>query len=152
MQAFHRHAACAALAGLPLLLAGAPLPAPDLVPVAETEDGFVFWLRKDSLLAHPLGHAATITARGTTPRLLRRSDPASPAFIAIESHWVADCAHGTFAIVRDRFFDASHATVAEFEGDAREQERPVRGSVSHMILHGICRQVHEGASRGQPPR
>lgn len=147
MDAFHRNAAVATVTALYLVVAGATLPAQELLLVAETDDGFVFWLRKTSVVEHPLGHAATITARGTTPRPLHRSDPAGPAFIAIESHWVVDCVHGTFAIVRDSFYDASGAKVAQYDGDARDQERPVRGSVSHVVLGGICRRLHESATR-----
>lgn len=147
MGALHLAVAAGLAAGLHAVAGATSLPAPELLPVAETEDGFVFLLRKDSLREHPLGHAAVITARGAAPRRLRRQDPGSPEFVGIDSHWVVDCAHGTFAIVRDRFYDASHRPVAEFIGSPGDQEQPVRGSVSDQVLRGICRHVDESSRR-----
>lgn len=133
---------CRAAAGAVLLAAAGLSGKSELLPVAETDDGFVFSLRTGSIKAHALGHSAQIRAKGPTARRLTRSDPASPEFQAMESTWVVACDKGTFAIVEDRFYGANGDTVAVLKGAAEDQDPPVTGSVSHMVLLGLCGYIH----------
>jgi hypothetical protein len=129
---------CRGVAASVLLAAAGVSGMGELLPVAETEDGFVFSLRTGSIKTHALGYSAQIRAKGPTARRLTRSDPASPEFQAMESTWVVACDKGTFAIVEDRFYGADGETVAVLKGDAADQDPPVTGSVSHMVLIGLC--------------
>jgi hypothetical protein len=126
---------CRAAAGAVLLAAAGLSGKSELLPVAETDDGFVFSLRTGSI-------SAQIRAKGPTARRLTRSDPASPEFQAMESTWVVACDRGTFAIVEDRFYGANGDTVAVLKGAAEDQDPPVTGSVSHMVLLGLCGYIH----------
>jgi hypothetical protein len=129
---------CRAAAGAVLLAAAGQSGLGELLPVAETEDGFVFSVRTSSVKVHALGHTAQIRAKGPTARRLARGDPSSPEFQAMESIWVVACDRGTFSIVEDRFYGASGDTVALLKGKAEDQDPPVAGSVSHMVLLGLC--------------
>ena len=139
---------CRAATGGVLLAAASLSGMGDLLPVAETEDGFVFSVRRSSVKAHALGHTAQIRAKGAAARRLTRSDPASPEFQAMESVWVVACDKGTFAIVEDRFYGANGDTVAVMKGDAADQDPPVTGSVSQMVLLGLCGYIRD---RGKSP-
>ena len=127
------------LAGL--VMAFAPVHQSDLVPVAETADGFMFSLRLSSVAPHPLGHRIELQGLGSAPRKLRRSDPASPEFQRVESQWVVDCKRGAFGIVVDRFYDAEGTQVEHFDGDPQDLEVPEFGSVSHMIVRASCGRI-----------
>jgi hypothetical protein len=127
---------------VPALVLAAAFAATDLpLPMAESEDGMVFSVRPSSIEAHPLGHSAEIRAWGPNPRHLRKSDPGSPEFQAIESRWVVACHQGTFAVVEDRFFDARGRAVAVVPGSPQDQAAPVPGSIAHLVLSNLCRQI-----------
>jgi hypothetical protein len=123
----------------------------DLVPLAQTEDGdFTFSLRKETLTAHPLGHAATLHAVGRQPRRLRRADPDSPEYVAITSQWVVACHQGTFAIVQDVFFGPDGREVARFDESPDAQEAPPPGTVAARVLRSLCAYIGHGG--GTPPQ
>jgi hypothetical protein len=123
------------------LLAFAASAPPDMVPVTQTEDGFVFYIRTDSIARHPLGHTIRIYGHGTKPRQLVRADPASPWFVTIESSWVISCHQGTYSITEDSFYNDAGVRVAHFTGQADEQQQPAPGSVSHQVLVAACKKA-----------
>jgi hypothetical protein len=123
------------------LLAFAASASPDLMPVTQTEDGFVFYIRTASVARHPLGHTIRIHAHGPKPRQLVRADPASPWFVTIESAWVISCRQGTYSITEDSFYNDAGDRVAHFTGDAHEQQQPVPGSVSYQLLQAACQRA-----------
>lgn len=127
------------LAAYVLVLAAA---APSgLIPVTQTEDGFVFYIRAPSIARHPLGHIVRIHGRGASPRPLVRANPLSPKFLTIESTWVVKCHEGTYSIIEDSFYDQEGVRVAHFTNPAEEQQQPVPGSVSHLLLQAACKKA-----------
>lgn len=123
------------------LLALAASASPDLMPVTQTEDGFVFYIRTGSIARHSLGHTVRIHARGTTPRPLVRANPLGPKFVTIESTWVVKCHEGTYAITEDSFYDEAGIRVAHFTSQPDEQQQPAAGSVSHQLLQAACKKA-----------
>jgi hypothetical protein len=123
------------------LLAFAASASPDLIPVAQTEDGFVFYIRTGSIVRHPLGHTVRVHGRGTKPRPLVRANPLSPKFLSIESTWVVKCHEGTYSIIDDSFYDKAGVRVAHFTGHADEQQQPVAGSISYQLLQAVCKKA-----------
>jgi hypothetical protein len=122
-----------------------PVSDPELpLNVAQSEEGMVYLAQPSGIREHPLGYSVHIRGWSPRSRPVQQSVPGSPEFRFVESFWVVDCSRGTFAIVEDRFLDASGRPVAVFAGSAEEQDAPGSGSVAAAILTSLCRYIGHG--------